>query len=118
MINILRQNTLSARHIAQKENSYDIYLFWAIFAMLAFFMLFYFIEVNNLATIGYKIQKNQKVLEVLKIENAQLTRASAKVVTPQAINAAARNLALIGATNTTYIKPDTDLTFLNARVNQ
>jgi len=117
MISILRHNIAETRKIARQENTYDIYLFWVVFAVLAFFMFFYFVEMNNLATIGYKITKNEKALGALKAENISLVERAAKVNSPQAINALAKNLNLVGGTKTAYVKPDTDLTFFNKNAN-
>lgn len=72
-------------------------------------MFFYFVEINNLATMGYRIKKHQKSLEVLEAENSALGLLIAKKSAPQAISEVARSLSLVPASQTRYIQGTRDL---------
>lgn len=109
MMQVVRQHVAKTQSIARKENSYDVYLFWIAVITLGVFMFSYFVEINSLATIGYRIKKNQKAVELLKEEKTRLAQEIAERSAPQAINEMARSLNLVPASQTRYLQGSRDL---------
>lgn len=108
-MHVVQKHMAKTHSIARKENSYDVYLFWIALITLGAFMFFYFVEINNLATMGYRIKKHQKSLESLRAENSALALEIAQKSAPQAINEKARSLSLVPASQTRYIQGSRDL---------